>query len=73
MNLHDLHEAERQGRMVRLDDLPEVLEASRASVYRAAARSEIPGVVSLGRLRRVNPAAILAWLGMPAEPDAGEP
>jgi excisionase family DNA binding protein len=72
VNLHELHEAERQGRMVRLDDLPEVLEASRASIYRAAARGEIPGVVSLGRLRRVNPAAVLAWLGTPAEPAGDE-
>lgn len=40
-----------------------IVKCSRASFYRAMARGEVPGVLTLGRARRLQLKALLEWLG----------
>jgi len=46
-----------------------IVKCSRASFYRAMARGEVPGVLTLGRTRRLQLGTLLEWLG--ALPDGG--
>lgn len=46
------------------DELAELLRVDRKTVYQAASRGEIPGVIRLGRCVRFSRAAIMAWLGL---------
>lgn len=40
-----------------------ILRCSRASFYRAMAKGEVPGTISLGRTRRLQLGTLLEWLG----------
>ena len=40
-----------------------ILRCSRASFYRAMARGEVPGTISLGRTRRLQLRALLDFIG----------
>lgn len=46
-----------------------ILKCSRASFYRAMAKGEVPGVLTLGRTRRLQLGTLLEWLGV----DLGAP
>jgi len=41
-----------------------ILRCSRASFYRAMAKGEVPGVLTLGRTRRLQLGTLLHWLGV---------
>ncbi|HZL07030.1 MAG TPA: hypothetical protein VFE45_16680 [Coriobacteriia bacterium] len=40
-----------------------ILKCSRASFYRAMSKGEVPGVLTLGRTRRLQLGTLLEWLG----------
>ena len=72
MNLEELQQAYRAGVAVVSPDEASpwtILRCSRASFYRAMARGEVPGTLTLGRTRRLQLGTLLGWLG--ALPDEG--
>lgn len=72
MNVEELRELYRAGTLVVTPDEAEpwkIMRCSRASWYRAMAKGEVPGVLTLGRTRRLQLGTLLEWLG--ALPDEG--
>jgi hypothetical protein len=72
MNLDELQQAYRDGVVVVTPDESTpwlILRCSRASFYRAMAAGEVPGVLTLGRTRRLQLGALLRFIG--ALPDEG--
>ena len=45
-----------------------ILRCSRASFYRAMSKGEVPGVLTLGRTRRLQLGKLLSWLGVDLDP-----
>ncbi len=69
----DLMELYRAGTIVVTPDEAQpwlIVKCSRASFYRAMAAGEVPGVLVLGRSRRLQLKALLLWIGV--DLDAGE-
>jgi hypothetical protein len=65
-SVHDLVALYRAGTVVVTPDEAEpwvILRTSRASFYRGMARGEVPGVLTLGRTRRLQLGTLLEWLG----------
>jgi len=66
VNLEELQQAYRAGRVVVTPDEAApwtILRCSRASFYRAMARGEVPGTLTLGRTRRLQLRALLDFIG----------
>ena len=53
--------AEEKPAFMKADELAELLRVNRKTVYEAASRDEIPGIVRLGRVIRFRRKAVLAW------------
>ena len=69
-SVSDLVELYRAGTIVVTPDEAEpwlILKCSRASFYRSMAAGAVPGVLSLGRMRRLQLKALLEWLGVDLE------
>jgi len=66
MNVEELQELYRAGRAVVTPDEAEpwkIVRCSRASWFRAMAKGEVPGVLTLGRTRRLQLRALLDFIG----------
>lgn len=66
-SVHDLVARYRAGVVVVTPDESApwvILRCSRASFYRAMAKGEVPGVLTLGRTRRLQLGTLLSWLGV---------
>ena len=66
MNLEELQQAYRAGVAVVTPDESTpwtILRCSRASFYRAMAAGQVPGVLTLGRTRRLQLRALLDFIG----------
>jgi len=63
----ELEQAYREGvRVVTPDEAAPwlIVKCSRASFYRGMANGQVPGVLTLGRSRRLQLGALLEWLGL---------
>ena len=47
---------------LKAEEVAELLRVNRKTVYEAASRDEIPGVVRVGRVIRFRRDAVLAWV-----------
>lgn len=48
-------------KFLKADEVAKLLRVNRKTVYEAASRDEIPGVVRVGRVIRFRRDAVLAW------------
>lgn len=64
-SVHDLVAAYRNGQaIITADEAYPVVGVPRASFYRAMAKGEVPGTLSLGRRRLIALGPFLRWLGV---------
>lgn len=74
MSVSELQDLYRAGTIVVTPDEASpwtILRCSRASFYRAMARGEVPGTLTLGRTRRLQLGTLLSWLGVDLDAPGG--